>query len=296
MPGRQLAAHPRGHRSALALPRPTVAASHHGRDGHRQRGGGPPTRALRRRQETVHRAELRRLQRRRSSRGELFGHEAGALHRGDAQKGRRARARTRHWSILFLDEVRRSLSLESLSGQTTPRPGASILQARRRRAAFSVTTNARAGRGDESRTLWAEVAAGRFRPDLYQRLRHFVRLPALRERPEDIPLLLERLGAREDERLALDSRAIRRLALEPWAGNVRELRFVLELILLDARRTTDDEVIVDESAVEHALSAARCDGEKRASSSCALKGAFARESLGTASGKPVLTAVERQLV
>jgi DNA-binding NtrC family response regulator len=84
------------------------------------------------------------------------------------------------------------------------------------------------------RDLEGEVRKGRFREDLYYRLRVVeIVLPALRERPEDIPALAqrfleqvaERLG-REPKRLAAS--ALARLARHPWPGNVRELRNVLE--------------------------------------------------------------------
>jgi transcriptional regulator with PAS, ATPase and Fis domain len=85
-----------------------------------------------------------------------------------------------------------------------------------------------------SRDLAAMVAEGRFRADLYYRLNVLpIRLPPLRERPGDIePLaeaLLEDIGRRSGlatRSLAPD--AIEQLAREPWPGNIRELRNVLE--------------------------------------------------------------------
>ncbi|HEY1333440.1 MAG TPA: sigma 54-interacting transcriptional regulator [Myxococcaceae bacterium] len=85
-----------------------------------------------------------------------------------------------------------------------------------------------------NRDLRAEVNVGRFRPDLYFRLAVLtVRLPALRERPGDIPLiakhLLGRLRLDEETRRALAEPAfLARLQLSPWPGNVRELRNHLE--------------------------------------------------------------------
>ncbi|MCC7540140.1 MAG: sigma 54-interacting transcriptional regulator [Deltaproteobacteria bacterium] len=85
-----------------------------------------------------------------------------------------------------------------------------------------------------NRNLRAEVNAGRFRADLYFRLAVVtVELPPLRERPEDLPLLVERLlesvRADEESRALLSSAesldAMRRAA---WPGNVRELRNHLE--------------------------------------------------------------------
>src|SRR5690606_2935091 len=78
------------------------------------------------------------------------------------------------------------------------------------------------------------VADGRFRADLYYRLNVLpIRLPPLRERPEDLEALCEHLLeqlALEHEMLPkeIDRDALEALAAMPWAGNVRELRNVLE--------------------------------------------------------------------
>ena len=84
------------------------------------------------------------------------------------------------------------------------------------------------------RDLKAEVQAGRFREDLYYRLHVFpVRLPALRERLDDVPLLashfLEKHArAMRREVAGLDSEALRVLTSYPWPGNVRELENAIE--------------------------------------------------------------------
>jgi two-component system response regulator AtoC len=85
-----------------------------------------------------------------------------------------------------------------------------------------------------NRDLEEEVRQGAFREDLYYRLNVFpIRLPALRDRREDIPLLVEHFLARIAEgarghprRLSPD--ALRVLMSYPWPGNVRELGHVLE--------------------------------------------------------------------
>ena len=84
------------------------------------------------------------------------------------------------------------------------------------------------------RDLQGEVAAGRFREDLYFRVRVLeIVIPPLRERREDIPLLVEhfipRLNARLKRRvLGVDRDAMRVLMGAPWPGNVRELENTLE--------------------------------------------------------------------
>ncbi len=85
-----------------------------------------------------------------------------------------------------------------------------------------------------NRDLPAEVAAGRFRQDLFYRLNVVhLEVPPLRERPGDIPLLVGHLVARLNAKLgtavlAVEQHALRALADEPWPGNVRELENVLE--------------------------------------------------------------------
>jgi DNA-binding NtrC family response regulator len=82
------------------------------------------------------------------------------------------------------------------------------------------------------RDLPEMVKGGRFREDLYFRLAVLpVRVPPLRERPEDIPLLLARFLARGPEAPALDPDLIADLRERPWLGNVRELRNFAERLV-----------------------------------------------------------------
>jgi DNA-binding NtrC family response regulator len=97
------------------------------------------------------------------------------------------------------------------------------------------------------RDLRAEVNAGRFRPDLYYRLAVLVvRLPPLRERLQDVPLLVDailgKLGAEEALAAALRAPAfLAELARHTWPGNVRELRNYLErCAVLDAPAPLDE--------------------------------------------------------
>ena len=82
------------------------------------------------------------------------------------------------------------------------------------------------------RDLKAEVAAGRFRQDLYYRLNVFtIRLPALRERREDIPLLIEHfLELAGAAGLSIGPEFENALAAYDWPGNVRELRNCVEKV------------------------------------------------------------------
>ncbi|MFN7135679.1 MAG: sigma 54-interacting transcriptional regulator, partial [Myxococcales bacterium] len=107
-----------------------------------------------------------------------------------------------------------------------------------------------------NRNLRDEVAAGRFREDLYYRLAVVeIRLPALRERKEDLPLLVEHLLHRAEH-----NRGVRALAPETralfesyhWPGNVRELANVIERAL---PFTDGTQITLD--ALPEALRAAR---------------------------------------
>jgi two-component system, NtrC family, response regulator AtoC len=87
------------------------------------------------------------------------------------------------------------------------------------------------------RDLSDDVAEGRFREDLYYRLNVLpLQIPALRERPEDIPQLARFFAARHGQRhhrsLGLTDDLLDALARQPWPGNVRELENVIERALV----------------------------------------------------------------
>jgi DNA-binding NtrC family response regulator len=89
-----------------------------------------------------------------------------------------------------------------------------------------------------NKDLADEVAAGRFRPDLYYRLNVVtIALPPLRDRREDIPDLIPVLVARHADRMGrpqviVDNATIRRLSVMEWKGNVRELDNALERAMI----------------------------------------------------------------
>jgi two-component system response regulator AtoC len=97
-----------------------------------------------------------------------------------------------------------------------------------------------------ARDLETEVEAGRFREDLFYRLNVVrLRVPPLRERPKDVPLLLVHFIARFRHAIGKPVRTVTDEALErlveyPWPGNVRELENVIEraMILCDGDRVT----------------------------------------------------------
>jgi DNA-binding NtrC family response regulator len=158
---------------------------------------------------------------------ELFGHEKGAFTGADAR--RTGRFEAAHGGTIFLDEIgdmpaaTQAKVLRVLQEQSFERVGGD------RPVAVDVRVVAAT-----HRDLEEEVRRGRFREDLYYRLRVVeIELPPLRERLEDLPALVEHLLGQLARRLGRPVRPIRpealaRLARHPWPGNVRELRNVLE--------------------------------------------------------------------
>ena len=105
------------------------------------------------------------------------------------------------------------------------------------------------------RDLAAEVAAGRFHADLYYRLTSFaLHVPPLRDRREDIPLLVEHFMRRSARRLGrrvdrIDTATMSQLLAQDWPGNVRELRSVVEravILAKDGVLTTEPTHIVQD--------------------------------------------------
>jgi two-component system nitrogen regulation response regulator GlnG len=164
---------------------------------------------------------------------EVFGHERGAFTGADRQ--RIGKFEQCHGGTLFLDEIGdmppalQGKVLRVLQEQTFERVGGSE----------SIRTDVRliAATHRDLRS-WSEE--GKFRPDLYYRLGVFtVHLPPLRERGDDLPLLVRHYVRRFGRELDRDVRdiapeALDRLRAYPWPGNVRELQSVLKQALLRA--------------------------------------------------------------
>jgi DNA-binding NtrC family response regulator len=149
---------------------------------------------------------------------ELFGHEKGAFTGADRDKPGLLEAA--HRGTLFLDEVTELPAalqpklLRALEEGEVRRVGST--QPRKFDVRFVAATN---------RDLEQEVAASRFREDLFWRLNVLhVHVPPLRERVADIPLLTEHFVGNRP--VAPEAMAV--LAAYPWPGNVRELRNALE--------------------------------------------------------------------
>ncbi|KTF18094.1 sigma-54 interaction domain-containing protein [Pseudoalteromonas sp. H105] len=158
---------------------------------------------------------------------ELFGHEKGAF--TGANERRKGRFELADNGTLFLDEIA-ELPLESQSKLLR------VLQERefeRVGGSSTLTVDIRIIAAT-NRDLWQMVEQGHFRIDLYYRLNVFpIRVPALKERKEDIPLLSVNLIQQLNKRLGkqlngLSKKAISQLQAYDWPGNIRELQNVLE--------------------------------------------------------------------
>ena len=167
---------------------------------------------------------------------ELFGHERGAF--TGAHVARAGAFETANGGTLFLDEI------GELGADLQPK----LLRALERREVKRLGSdrwqpiNVRIVAAT-NRDLREEVNAGRFRSDLFYRLAVLeVRLPALRERREDLPMivdaLLERMGMAScpEAQLLRTAEGRAELARHPWPGNVRELRNYVERCLALAER------------------------------------------------------------
>ena len=164
---------------------------------------------------------------------ELFGHVAGAF--TGAARDRAGKFEVADGGSLFLDEIGElPLSLQpkllrALQQGEIQRIGSDRLH--RVDVRIIAATN---------RDLLAEVERGRFRADLYHRLAVYpIRVPALRERREDIPLLATHFADSTRRRLGLGPLRLgdevrERLAAADWPGNVRELENVVSRAVLRA--------------------------------------------------------------
>jgi two-component system, NtrC family, response regulator AtoC len=165
---------------------------------------------------------------------ELFGHEKGAF--TGAERRRIGKFEQCSGGTLFLDEI----------GDMSPATQAKVLRV------LQEQRFERLGGGDTVQTdvrllaatnkdLEKEVASGRFRRDLFFRLNVFsITLPPLRERPGDLPLLvdyyLKRFGRELDRTVhPVPEETLTALGRYPWPGNVRELQSVLKQALLQMR-------------------------------------------------------------
>lgn len=173
---------------------------------------------------------------------ELFGHVKGAF--TSAVKDRAGKFEAAHNGTLFLDEI----------GDMTLSAQAKVLRA------LQENTISRVGADKEikvnvrvlaatNKDLKKEIAEGRFREDLYHRLAVIlIQVPSLNERREDIPLLIEHFADKiavehGSAKKKFSSKALALLQEYDWTGNIRELRNVVErLIILGGAEISEDDV------------------------------------------------------
>jgi formate hydrogenlyase transcriptional activator len=184
---------------------------------------------------------------------ELFGHEKGAF--TGAVTRRIGRFELADGGTLFLDEA----------GDLPPEVQVALLRVLQEgelqrvggNETHSVDVRVVAA---TNRDLGADAEAGRFRSDLYYRLAVFpIQVPALRERRDDIPLLVEYFAARIGPRLGKRFRVVARESMEhlkayAWPGNVRELQNVVEraAILSDGDTLRFDQLLLPGGVAEGA--------------------------------------------
>lgn len=171
---------------------------------------------------------------------ELFGHEKGAF--TGAQATRIGRFEIANGGTLFLDEVGelpldlQGKLLRAVQSGEFERVGSNV--ARKTDVRLIAATN---------RKLDADVRAGRFRQDLLYRLNVFpITVPPLRQRPDDIPLLVAHFLQKHCRKFGVQppppvSRAtMKALQAQEWPGNIRELENVVEGALIASRGTRFD--------------------------------------------------------
>ena len=193
---------------------------------------------------------------------ELFGHKRGAF--TGAQEDKKGLFEVAHGGTIFLDEI----------GETYPGMQVRLLRVlqdgeiRPLGSSQTRTVDVRVIAAT-NRILVDDVEAGRFREDLYYRLRVVeIAMPALRERREDIPSLayhfLDKANARmEREIKGFTNAAMNRLVAHQWSGNVRELENEIERVvaLAGSADTVGEEMLSEHLRVSSAASTESVGGE-----------------------------------
>lgn len=173
---------------------------------------------------------------------ELFGHVKGAF--TSAVKDRAGKFEAAHNGTLFLDEIgdmtlsAQAKVLRALQENTISRVGADK----------DIKVNVRV-LAATNKDLKKEIAEGRFREDLYHRLAVIlIQVPTLNDRREDIPLLIEHFSEKiaseqGSAKKKFSDKAVALLKEYDWTGNIRELRNVVErLIILGGAEISEEDV------------------------------------------------------
>jgi PAS domain S-box-containing protein len=219
---------------------------------------------------------------------ELFGHEKGAFSGAIAR--RLGRFELAHGGTIFLDEI----------GELPPEAQVKLLRVLQEReferigGDSSIQVDVRVIAAT-NRDLLQAVQEKSFRKDLYYRLHVFpVRLPPLRQRPEDIPLLVQflvkkfatRIGKRIDH---VGGETMQRLQEYSWPGNVRELENVLERAVILANGPTLE-------IAQHLLASPFAAASETPIRERIVTGESVFAATPTSQSKPSLQAVERDYI
>ncbi|MBR4746628.1 MAG: sigma 54-interacting transcriptional regulator, partial [Desulfovibrio sp.] len=186
---------------------------------------------------------------------EIFGYEGGSF-TGSRAEGKAGLFELADGGTIFLDEINsmplnvQALLLRTIQEQEVRRVGGSAV----------IPLNVRIVAAT-NKSIVDEVRSGRMRSDLYYRLNVLnVRVPPLRERPDDIPVLVDAFVAEASRGagtppIRLPQASLARLSRHPWYGNVRELKhFIEQLVFLCAGSFSQN--VFDELFGETAANAA----------------------------------------
>ena len=173
---------------------------------------------------------------------ELFGHVKGAF--TSAIKERAGKFEAANKGTIFLDEI----GDMSLSAQAKVLRALQENKVQRVGSDKDIKVDVRVITAT-NKDLKKEIAEGRFREDLYHRLAVIlIKVPALKERKDDIPLLIEHFSEKISKEhgtapKTFSSKAIKLLQEYDWTGNIRELRNVVErLIILGGKEISEKDV------------------------------------------------------
>jgi transcriptional regulator with GAF, ATPase, and Fis domain len=217
---------------------------------------------------------------------EFFGHEKGAF--TGAIQQRLGRFELAEGGTIFLDEI----------GEIPAETQIALLRVLQEHE-FERVGGARSIRTDvrvvaaTNRDLQPAIAAGTFRSDLFYRLNVFpIEMPSLRERREDIPLLVEYFIDRYARKAGKSFQAVNKKTLDllqayPWAGNIRELQNVIErsVIVCDTENFSVDESWLSRPPLESETKNQRDLSQKLATQEREIIEAALRESGGRVSGR-----------
>ncbi len=173
---------------------------------------------------------------------ELFGHVKGAF--TSANKDRAGKFEAANGGTIFLDEI----GDMSLSAQAKVLRALQENKIQRVGSDKDIKVNVRVVAAT-NKDLKKEIAENRFREDLYHRLAVIlVKVPALNDRRDDIPLLVDyfakKISSEQGSPIkAFSVKAVKQLQQYDWTGNIRELRNVIErLIILGGKEVSEEDV------------------------------------------------------